>query len=118
MEEDHPDYLNYPHEEKPSRKNKSVIKMPDVSVVSVGMDDHDFRTAYSVLGAQRNLRILGVFARLATDYGKPHYVDLIPATWAHLMRDLEHSALVSVADLVREALPEPTPENLNRLRRT
>ncbi len=82
------------------------------------VDDHDFRTAYSVLGVQRNLRILGVFARLAMDYGKPHYINLIPATWAHLMRDLEHPALISVADLLRAALPEPTPENLARLRGT
>ncbi len=82
------------------------------------VDDHDFRTAYSVLGVQRNLRILGVFARLAMDYGKPHYINLIPATWAHLMRDLEHPALISVADLLRRALPEPTPENLARLRGT
>lgn len=85
-------------------------------IAATGVDDHDFRTAYSVLGVQRNLRILGVFARLAMDYGKPHYIDLIPATWAHLMRDLEHPALVSVADLLRSALPEPTPENLARLR--
>ncbi|TMV07220.1 aminoglycoside phosphotransferase [Ruegeria sediminis] len=81
-----------------------------------GIDDHDFRTAYAVLGAQRNLRILGVFARLATDYGKPRYVDLIPVTWDHLMRDLEHPALAAVAGLLRDALPPPTPENLKKLR--
>ncbi|CAD0184563.1 putative phosphotransferase related to Ser/Thr protein kinases [Ruegeria sp. THAF57] len=85
-------------------------------IAATGVNDHDFRTAYAVLGAQRNLRILGVFARLATEYGKPQYIDLIPATWAHLMRDLEHPALVSVADLLRHALPAPTSEALERLR--
>ncbi|KUJ78030.1 aminoglycoside phosphotransferase [Ruegeria marisrubri] len=85
-------------------------------IKATGIDDHGFRTAYAVLGAQRNLRILGVFARLATEYGKPRYVDMIPATWAHLMRDLDHPALASVADMLREALPPPTPENLDRLR--
>ncbi|WP_171124036.1 MULTISPECIES: aminoglycoside phosphotransferase family protein [unclassified Ruegeria] len=85
-------------------------------ITETGVNDHDFRTAYAVLGAQRNLRILGVFARLATEYGKPQYIDLIPATWAHLMRDLEHPALVSVADLLRRSLPAPTPEALERLR--
>lgn len=83
---------------------------------ATGVDDHDFRTAYSVLGVQRNLRILGGFARLATDYGKPHYIDLIPMAWSHIMRDLEHPALISVADLLRQALPAPTPENLAKLR--
>lgn len=92
------------------------MQMINHYISASGMDDHDFRTAYSVLGAQRNLRILGVFARLATEYGKPHYVDMIPAVWAHLMRDLDHPALVSVAPLLHEALPRPTPENLAKLR--
>jgi aminoglycoside/choline kinase family phosphotransferase len=92
------------------------MQMVNRYIAASGMDDHDFRTAYSVLGAQRNLRILGVFARLATDYGKPHYVELIPATWAHLMRDLEHPALIPVAGILRDALPEPTAENLARLK--
>ncbi|MES0825512.1 aminoglycoside phosphotransferase family protein [Ruegeria sp. SCP11] len=92
------------------------MRMVNRYIAATGVNDHEFRTAYAVLGAQRNLRILGVFARLATEYGKPHYIDLIPATWAHLMRDLNHPSLVTVADLVREALPAPTPENLDRLR--
>lgn len=92
------------------------MRMIDRYITATGVDGHDFRTAYAVLGAQRNLRILGGFARLATDYGKPHYVDLIPAAWAHLMRDLEHPALVPVADLLRSALPAPSPENLEKLR--
>ncbi|WP_281973377.1 aminoglycoside phosphotransferase family protein [Ruegeria faecimaris] len=92
------------------------MRMVSHYISATGVNDHDFRSAYAVLGAQRNLRILGVFTRLATEYGKPHYVDLIPAAWGHLMRDLDHPALVNVADLLRAALPAPTPENLNRLR--
>ncbi|MFY2824057.1 aminoglycoside phosphotransferase family protein [Ruegeria sp. MALMAid1280] len=94
------------------------MRMVSRYITATGVNDHDFRTAYAVLGAQRNLRILGVFARLATEYGKPQYVELIPATWAHLMRDLDHPALATVADLLRTALPAPTPENLDRLRQT
>ena len=92
------------------------MRMIDRYISATGVDAHDFRTAYSVLGVQRNLRILGGFARLATDYGKPHYVDLIPAAWTHLMRNLENPTLVPVADLLRDALPKPTPENLAELR--
>ncbi|GAA6202559.1 phosphotransferase [Aquicoccus sp. SU-CL01552] len=92
------------------------LAMTELYVSATGLDDHAFRTAYAVLGAQRALRILGVFARLATDYGKPHYVDLIPAVWAHLLRDLEHPALAPVAELLLEALPAPTPEALAKLR--
>ncbi|SEQ86491.1 aminoglycoside phosphotransferase family protein [Thalassovita taeanensis] len=81
-----------------------------------GMDATRFGAAYAVLGAQRNLRILGVFARLSLHYGKPHYVDLIPRVWAHLMRDLEHPALSPVASKIHETLPAPTPELLQRLK--
>lgn len=100
------------------RSVPAAIEMSMINryIEATGVDDHDFRTAYSVLGAQRNLRILGGFARLAVDYGKPHYLDLIPAAWSHMMRDLEHPALATIADLVRQALPSPTPENLARLR--
>jgi len=87
-------------------------------VTATGVDEHDFRAAYAVIGAQRHLRILGVFARLSLDHGKPAYVDLIPRTWAHLMRCLDHPALASVADLLRADLPAPTDETLQRLRTT
>lgn len=91
-------------------------RMIDRYVDGAGCDAHGFRVAYAVLGAQRNLRILGVFARLGVEYGKPHYVDLIPRVWDHLMRDLDHPALAPVADLVSAALPAPTPETLAALR--
>lgn len=86
-------------------------------VAATGVDDHGFRTAYAVLGVQRSLRILGVFARLGLDYGKPQYVDLIPRVWAHLMQDIDHPALAPVAAIVAENMPPPTPDNLARLRR-
>lgn len=84
-------------------------------------DPTAFDTAYHVLGAQRNLRILGVFARLCLRDGKAHYVDLIPRVWAHLMHDLDHPALAGLAPLVRDTLPEPTQafrEDLKRRCRT
>ncbi|MCL6283517.1 phosphotransferase [Ruegeria sp. 2012CJ41-6] len=86
-------------------------------IARTGVDASAFTTAYAVLGTQRNLRILGVFGRLCRDYGKPHYVDLIPRVWAHLMRDLEHPQLRPVAGLLQNTLPAPIPQNLSRLRR-
>ncbi|WP_417740735.1 aminoglycoside phosphotransferase family protein [Salipiger sp.] len=75
-----------------------------------------FRTALAVLGAQRNLRILGVFARLAATRGKPGYIDLIPRVWGHLQADLRHPALAEIAAILHPALPAPTPEILQRLK--
>lgn len=85
-------------------------------VAATGQDEAAFRAAYAVLGAQRNLRILGVFGRLCLLNGKPHYVDLIPRVWDLLMRDLEHPALAPVANLIRGALPTPTTDILGRIK--
>ena len=75
-----------------------------------------FRAAYAVLGAQRNLRIIGVFAKLSLDMGKLHYVDLIPRVWGLLMRDLKHPALSKIAPMIRDGLPKPSPATLAKLK--
>lgn len=75
-----------------------------------------FRAAYAVLGAQRNLRILGVFTRLCVRDGKTHYVDLIPRVWALLQRDLAHPALAAVAAILATALPQPSPAILQKVK--
>lgn len=87
-------------------------------IARTGQDDHRFRTAYAVLGVQRNLRILAVFARLASTLGKPFYASLIPRAYAHLTRGLEHPALAPIADTLIDALPRPTAANLQKLGRT
>ena len=81
-----------------------------------GMDSAAFRTAYRVLGAQRNLRIIGVFARLCIRDGKPHYVDLIPRVWDHLQRDLADPVLDPLARILEHSLPRPTPANLAKVK--
>jgi len=85
-------------------------------VAATGQDDTAFRAAYSILGVQRNLRIIGVFARLCLRDGKAQYLDLIPRVWDLLQRDLGHPAVAQVADILSGDLPAPTPDILNRLR--
>ena len=85
-------------------------------VAQADLDPEPFATAYACLGMQRNMRILGVFARLSMAYGKPHYVDLIPRVWGHLMTALDHPALAEVAPRITDVLPAPTDDLLARLR--
>lgn len=75
----------------------------------------DFPAAYAVLGAQRALRIMGIFARLCLKGGKPQYLSLMPRVWAQLQRNLAHPALAGLADVCAQLLPEPTPETLERI---
>ncbi|CUH51448.1 aminoglycoside phosphotransferase family protein [Shimia marina] len=85
------------------------IALPDAT-------EDDFNTAYHLLGAQRNLRILGIFARLCMQMGKAQYVDLIPRVHGHVLHNLRHPALAPVAPLLIEILPDPTPEFLKTLK--
>lgn len=68
-----------------------------------------FLTALAVLGAQRNLRILGVFTRLCVRDGKPQYTRLMPRMWHHLQCDLRHPALRNLRQIIASALPAPMP---------
>ena len=54
------------------------------------------RAAYALLGAQRNAKIIGIFARLWRRDGKPRYMTYQPRVWRYLERDLAHPALAPV----------------------
>lgn len=56
----------------------------------------EFRFAYAALGAQRNTKILGIFARLARRDGKPVYLRHIPRIWGYLARDLAAPELAAL----------------------
>jgi aminoglycoside/choline kinase family phosphotransferase len=70
-----------------------------------------FRTAYAATGAQRNTRIIGVFARLFLRDGKPGYLKVLPRVWRHLERDLAQPALAPV----RQWFSREVPAALRRL---
>lgn len=80
-----------------------------------GIDPAEFAPAYATLGAQRALRILGIFARLCLKGGKPGYIPLIPRVWGQLQRNLAHPALADLARICHDLLPEPTPSTLERI---
>lgn len=81
-----------------------------------GLAEDGFRASLAVLAVQRNLRILGVFARLAAN-GKPNYLALLPRVWAHLQADLTHPALADLRGPLA-CLPPPDNDHIERLRQT
>ncbi|MBM1555355.1 phosphotransferase [Sulfitobacter mediterraneus] len=91
-------------------------EMIDYYLACTGRPRAGFLNAYAILGLQRNLRILGIFARLCLRNGKAHYVDLIPRVWGYVMRNLEHPALQEVKNLLAPVLARPTPEFLMDLK--
>lgn len=82
-----------------------------------GRDLERVQTAISTLAVQRNLRILGVFAKLACVDGKLRYLNFMARVWRHILADLAHDALAPLRVAVLETLPAPTPEYLEGLQR-
>ena len=76
----------------------------------------DFAASYAVIGAQRALRILGIFAQLCTHQGNAGYLPLLPRVWGQLQKNLSHLALRDVAQICAALLPPPTQSVLNTLR--
>ncbi|MEP0191210.1 MAG: phosphotransferase [Erythrobacter sp.] len=68
--------------------------------------DADFLADYARLGAQRNAKIVGIFARLYKRDSKPRYLDFIPRVWKAMERDLQHPALAPVAEWFDANIPD------------
>ena len=81
-----------------------------------GRDGASFSASYATLGAQRALRIIGIFARLCLVGGKPRYLELLPRVWDQLMRNLEHPALGVLRHAVMATLPAPSPDRIERIK--
>ncbi|TWI33349.1 tRNA (adenosine(37)-N6)-threonylcarbamoyltransferase complex ATPase subunit type 1 TsaE [Paracoccus sulfuroxidans] len=83
-------------------------------IAATGVDGDEFRAAYALLGAQRSLRIMGIFTRLARRDHKRRYLAFMPRVWALIQRDLAHPALAPLARAL-EGIPAPTPEVIERI---
>ncbi len=83
-----------------------------------GSDPAEFEAAWAALGAQRSLRILGIFARLARQDGKRAYLAHLPRVWRQLRSHLAHPALAELREVVAAVLPEPNPSLLSTLARS
>lgn len=70
-----------------------------------GFEADAFRAAYAIMAAQRNTKIIGIFARLLLRDGKPGYLQHIPRLADYLARDLAHPALAPVADWFEAHVP-------------
>lgn len=60
-------------------------------------DEEAFRRSYAILGAQRNAKILGIFARLIRRDGKPRYGGFLPRVEGYFRRNLRRRDLAPVA---------------------
>lgn len=90
--------------------HETTRQMGDLFCARTGMARDRFDLAMAVWGAQRALRILGIFARLALTGGKTGYLALMPRVWEHLQGDLRHPALGRLRRICDDLLVPPTPD--------
>jgi aminoglycoside/choline kinase family phosphotransferase len=69
------------------------------------VDEHGFRAAAALLAAQRNAKIIGIFARLYKRDGKPRYLAYLPRMWRYMERDLSHPSLAKLKAWYDRAVP-------------
>jgi aminoglycoside/choline kinase family phosphotransferase len=95
-----------------ARRDVDPVLLAPLLAQLAGKDGNvaDFKRAFHVMAVQRNLRILGIFHRLARQDGKTGYLSLVPRVWAHLQADLATPDLIDLGRLVAWAFD---PERVN-----
>ena len=76
------------------------------------INEKAFKEEYAILAAQRNCKIIGIFARLAIRDNKRKYIDYMPRVWGHLENDLNHPKLAKL----KEWFEKFTPTEIRRKR--
>jgi aminoglycoside/choline kinase family phosphotransferase len=74
--------------------------------VSGTRDAAGFRAAAALFAAQRNAKIVGIFARLSRRDGKPRYLSYLPRVWRYMESDLAHPALHDLQAWYDRVLPK------------
>ncbi|MEI7669707.1 MAG: phosphotransferase, partial [Pseudomonadota bacterium] len=72
---------------------ETVEKSISYYLKATQINQEDFMLAYKIMGAQRNCRIAGTFARLAVRDKKPRYLEFMPRVWKHIENDVSHPML-------------------------
>ena len=72
----------------------------------VSLDPAHFRLTAAVLAAQRNAKIIGIFARLFKRDNKPRYLAHLPRVWRYMEHDLKHPALAKLRSWYDRNVPK------------
>jgi aminoglycoside/choline kinase family phosphotransferase len=70
------------------------------------VDQAAFRHEMAVMAAQRNAKIVGIFARLYKRDGKARYLAYLPRVWRYLEHDLSHPALADLRAWYDHVIPK------------
>ncbi len=71
-----------------------------------GCDKEKFLNDYAILSLQRNIKIVGIFARLSIRDGKHHYLDLLPRVIGFIERRLDSQSVIfsNISNLIKKII--------------
>lgn len=72
------------------------------------LNPKEFLSATAIFAAQRNAKIIGIFARLSKRDRKPSYLKYLPRVWCYMERDLENPALENLKAWYERIVPRET----------
>lgn len=70
------------------------------------LDRQSFLEEYAVLGAQRSIKILGIFMRMYVRHKQDKYLAHIPRVWRWIEQDLKHPRLATLKSWLARHMPE------------
>jgi hypothetical protein len=65
----------------------------------------NFMVSYATFAAQRNCKIIGIFARLAIRDRKTRYLGYMPRVWEHLLNDIKHPKIAPLKKWISKVIP-------------
>ncbi len=78
-------------------------------ITATGQPSSLVKERYAILGAQRNMHIIGIFHRLGERDNKEEYLRFLPRVWDHLQSDLAHPALKELREWVNSSIAGKKP---------
>ena len=69
------------------------------------LDEARFRAEMAVIAAQRNTKIVGIFARLYARDGKRRYLGYLPRVWRYLEQDFKHPLMAGLRAWYDRTIP-------------
>ena len=102
-------YIQWPRDRQLAWLHDHKRNLPGQAVADV--DDDTFVRWFDLMGLQRHIKVLGIFARLCFRDGKPSYLNDLPLVIDYVLEVLELYAfeIVPVADFRKVFLAEVLP---------
>jgi len=98
------DMVSFLEDARRDVKKETVVNVIDYYLKHTQIPRSDFMAAYHIMGAQRNCRIIGTFARLCVRDNKPRYLAYMNRVWQHIENDVSHPLLSPLKQWIDEVI--------------